>query len=392
MGIEENRKILSLNGVIGRRDFIINLLWIELVEALLYTTVLGYMVLLSPDILVQFKIGAPLPQWHNIWVACIGAISALLYYPSIVRRVRDIWGADNENNVNIISVLLILLIFQAYLPIFSFVKGIPFFVFMALACIQGKITGMKPKNDVVKFNWGAFLGTWIWGVFNKSWTTLLAIPLFFTAGYFPFAIICGLKGNEWAYKNKEYDDIEQFHKSQSNQATIWACFTPIIAIVGSFLLTIVFIFMLGVIVKANPDYITYLENKLVKIERTFVETNFDKIELLGDEYKFYINPKVWVSFSKKQKSTLFQSAVAYVYTELNIEKPKEKEALFVQSSALSKNVKIYSSFNNELLAEYQLNSQDVQEVLKYIGQDGGYKEYSTLLQDAYYFNEYPSLP
>ena len=392
MGFEENRKFLSLSGVIGRRDFIINILWIELVECLLYTTVLGYMVLLSPDILAQFKIGAPLPQWHNIWVACVGAISAVLYYPSIVRRVRDIFGADNENNLNIISVLLIFLVFQSYLPIFSFVKGIPFFVFVVLACMQGKITGMKPKNDVIKFNWGAFLGTWIWGVFNKSWITLLAIPLFFTAGYFPFAIICGLKGNEWAYKNKRYENIEQFHKSQSNQATIWACFTPIIAIVGSFLLTIGFIFMLGVIVKANPDYITHLENKLVKLERTFAETNFDKIELTDDEYKFYINPKVWVGFSKKQKSTLFQSAVAYVYAELKIEKPKDKEALFEQSSTLSKKVKIYSSFNNELLGEYQLNSQDVQEALKNIGQAGGYKKYSTLLQNAYSFNEYPSLP
>ena len=392
MNYEENRKFLSLNGILGRRDFIINVLWIEIIEGLLYATVLLYMAFFNPEILTQFKIGAPLPHWHNVWIACVGAISACLYYPSILRRVRDIFGFDNENNVNIISALLVFLIFQSYLPIFSFVKGIPFFVFLVLACMQGKITGTKPQNNVIKFNWGAFLGTWVWGIFNKSWVTLWAIPLFFTAGFLPFMLICGLKGNEWAYKNKKYDDVEAFHKSQSNQAIVWTSLTPILVIIGSFLFTIGLIFIVGTVVNSNPDYITNLENKLVKLETSFAKSNFDKIELTDDEYNFYINPKVWVSFSKKQKSTLFQSAVAYVYSDLKIEKPKEKEALFGQSSMISKKVKIYSSYNNELLGVYKLEPKAVQDAMKNIGQSGGYKKYRNLLENAYEFNDHPSLP
>ncbi len=59
--------------------------------------------------------------------------------------------------------------------------------------------------DIIKkkFNWGAFLLTWIWGIFNKSLIPLFLLPILFIPKvgaliYFFFAIWFGKKGNEWA--------------------------------------------------------------------------------------------------------------------------------------------------------------------------------------------------
>lgn len=70
-----------------------------------------------------------------------------------------------------------------------------------------------------KFNWGACLMGWIWGIFNKSWITLIQIPLGLIPKYgWILGIICGIwfgvKGNEWALKNKKFDNLQEFNKYQ----------------------------------------------------------------------------------------------------------------------------------------------------------------------------------
>lgn len=82
--------------------------------------------------------------------------------------------------------------------------------------------------DIVakKFNWGAFLFTWVWGLFNKSYITLIVLPLSFLnfipfLGTIVYAGVCiwfGIEGNKWAWQNKEWDSIEQFHKVQKKWA------------------------------------------------------------------------------------------------------------------------------------------------------------------------------
>lgn len=78
--------------------------------------------------------------------------------------------------------------------------------------------------DIVakKFNWGAFLLTWIWGLGNRSFITLIIFPLSFL-GMIPLVgwiipLACniwfGIKGNEWAWQNKRWESIEQFHEVQ----------------------------------------------------------------------------------------------------------------------------------------------------------------------------------
>jgi hypothetical protein len=65
--------------------------------------------------------------------------------------------------------------------------------------------------EILHWNWGAFLLTWIWGLGNKVTISLLSfVPLI--GMFIPFLL--GWKGNEWAWKNKKWENIEHFKKVQ----------------------------------------------------------------------------------------------------------------------------------------------------------------------------------
>ena len=75
------------------------------------------------------------------------------------------------------------------------------------------------EKDLKRFNWGALLMGWIWGIFNRTWITLIQLPL----SYIPkvgwiFGLICavvfGFKGNYWAFKHKNFESSEDFHNYQ----------------------------------------------------------------------------------------------------------------------------------------------------------------------------------
>jgi len=60
-------------------------------------------------------------------------------------------------------------------------------------------------------SWGAFVFSWIWGIFNKTYIAFLSI-------IFPIGmnIILLIKGKEWAWQNKKWKNIESFKKTQRN--------------------------------------------------------------------------------------------------------------------------------------------------------------------------------
>lgn len=92
--------------------------------------------------------------------------------------------------------------------------------------------------DVIakKFNWGAFFLSWIWGLGNRTYITLLmfvagivaAIPVIGTLIPIACSIWFGIKGNEWAWQNKEWESVERFHEIQKN----WAIAGVVLAFLG----------------------------------------------------------------------------------------------------------------------------------------------------------------
>jgi hypothetical protein len=83
--------------------------------------------------------------------------------------------------------------------------------------------GLAPENtsgqgesaivpeEVKGWSWAGFGLTWIWGVFNGVLISLLAlIPGF----HLIWAIVLGIKGREWAWRNKKWDSVENFKDTQ----------------------------------------------------------------------------------------------------------------------------------------------------------------------------------
>lgn len=82
---------------------------------------------------------------------------------------------------------------------------------------SGQGGGIVP-GEIKGWNFGPFALTWIWGVCNKVWISLLVfipVPLF----GFVWAIVLGSKGNEWAWRAKKWDSIEQFNSTQEKWNT-----------------------------------------------------------------------------------------------------------------------------------------------------------------------------
>ncbi len=73
---------------------------------------------------------------------------------------------------------------------------------------------IPPELD--RWNWGAFLLNWIWGIGNSVWIALLMFVPFVN---FVMLIVLGLRGSRWAWKNRAWRDVEHFRKVQRRWAT-----------------------------------------------------------------------------------------------------------------------------------------------------------------------------
>lgn len=78
--------------------------------------------------------------------------------------------------------------------------------------MQQNDPNMVPPG-VKKWNWGAFMFNLWWGIGNKVYLSLLClIPIVNIVMMF----ILGAKGNEWAWKNNQYRDVEELRRSQES--------------------------------------------------------------------------------------------------------------------------------------------------------------------------------
>jgi hypothetical protein len=72
---------------------------------------------------------------------------------------------------------------------------------------------IPPELD--RWNWGAFLLNWIWGIGNSVYVALLAlIPLVNIVMMF----VLGAQGSRWAWKNRAWRDAEHFRRAQRGWA------------------------------------------------------------------------------------------------------------------------------------------------------------------------------
>lgn len=91
-------------------------------------------------------------------------------------------------------------------------------------------------DEINKWNWGAFLLNWIWGLGNGTYIALLMFVPFVN---FVMAFVLGAKGSAWAWRNKKWESVAQFQATQRK----WAKWGVIMYLL--FIALFVVIFMLA---------------------------------------------------------------------------------------------------------------------------------------------------
>jgi hypothetical protein len=80
--------------------------------------------------------------------------------------------------------------------------------------------------EIDRWNWGAFLLSWVWGIGNNTFVALLTfIPFFGLA--MPFVL--GARGSVWAWRNGRWHSVEHFKRVQRKWA-IWGVVLWLVAI------------------------------------------------------------------------------------------------------------------------------------------------------------------
>jgi hypothetical protein len=94
---------------------------------------------------------------------------------------------------------------------------------------SGQGPSASVPGEIDKWNWGAFLLNWIWGIGNN---TLIALLMFVPFFGFIMAFVLGAKGSAWAWRNRKWDSIEHFKTVQRKWA-LWALAVYALAVLAA---------------------------------------------------------------------------------------------------------------------------------------------------------------
>lgn len=80
---------------------------------------------------------------------------------------------------------------------------------------SGRGPSSEVPSEIDRWNWGAFLLSWIWGIGNS---TMIALLVFIPLVGFVMMFVLGARGSAWAWRNRHWDSIEQFRATQRTWA------------------------------------------------------------------------------------------------------------------------------------------------------------------------------
>ena len=105
---------------------------------------------------------------------------------------------------------------------------------------QPQDTAIPPKLD--RWNWGAFLLNWIWGIGNSTYIAfLMFVPLVNLIMIF----VLGAKGSKWAWKNRVWADEDHFIRTQRNWARAGFAITALMFVLAGLMFYSIFALMKG---------------------------------------------------------------------------------------------------------------------------------------------------
>lgn len=113
---------------------------------------------------------------------------------------------------------------------------------------HGKASTIPPEID--RWNWGAFLLNWIWGIGNH---TYLALLMFVPMVNIVVLFLLGTKGSVWAWQNRRWDSVAQFQAVQ-RRWTKWALGLYAIGLVIAALMGYSLVHMVGSALRSADAY------------------------------------------------------------------------------------------------------------------------------------------
>lgn len=376
-----NKAFISFEGFMGRYDYFHNLVLLNMIALVFTLPLTGYFLTGAGNVdsllnLNNFFVLAPL--WAKIWGLIGSSVVSYIIISNAIRRLNDIKGKEDKRFNTIFATIFALTNFSYIFPnpisiIFCLVGTI---VALWVLFKKGKISSELPYDIKKDFNWGAFFGTWIWGLFNKSYKTLWMLILWATPWSFLFALYCGIKGNEWSSINKDWDSLEKFKSSQEKQTVFWVTFSVILAPVITIIIIVALTFCTAMYIVGSDEGSKHIEQKLEKLDNTLnslASAYFEGHELTSTENKFYVLSVDWAGYTFQEKKDVFDMATSMAVSERN-KSDKDKE--YTKSSELRR-TKIYSKETNQLLGEYIMD--------KNLEENGSFKDYVSASMKAYQF-------
>ena len=387
-----NEKLFSFDGAIGRYGYLLNFVIISALSVLFMFPYTSYILTHTEnffDLFITYKLFYEANIILQLWVLLTSVGICLLSVSNIYRRLNDLFGQVNNSIAIPLCFISALASFSFLMPFgYSVIFSLYSFVFIIiLFTVKGKFTKSLEYDFRKEFNWGAFFGAWIWGLFNKSyipfWGLLLFfipfgfyfnksyIPLwelllFFTLFGFYFQMYCGLKGNEWAFKNKNCTDVEEFNDSQKNQSIVFTILSlvafPVLYMILIFVL--IFALILSAAVLSSSSKNMSPEQRKAQIEKfesrlnTFMDfalsIYFERYEFTDAENKFYVTDFDWKTSTFKDKKDMLELAATksaeYRRSEFKAKNPDGYKH-FSKYSELPR-TKIYSVETGKLLGEF----------------------------------------
>ena len=381
--LQPNTKFFSFEGFLGRRDYFLNMVFICAINTIVtlpYMTYLYNHISTLEDCFNFNKLFLNAPLLMQMWII-LGAVGVcILSLSNIFRRLNDICAEKNTVIQTLCAVISVIGCAYFLLPLIVNCTVVFLGCIMGLILLfkRGKISSTLPYDFTKEFNWGAFLGTWLWGLFNKSYIPLWQLLVQFTPLSLYFKLYCGLKGNEWAYTNKKCTDVSEFNKSQEKQTIIFLIIYLVVVpilwilfIIGIVVLIIAIIGTLSVdrtsqefssdinspsAIEQKVDKSDKFENSIDKFLNELSNLYFESHEITEDENKFYVSSKDWQSSSFKEKKNIIDMAANVSADErrkaFKLKHPNEYKS-FTKSNELSR-TKIYSAETKELLGEFSM--------------------------------------
>ena len=388
MDIKINNKFVAYRGCIGRREYFLNNIYLAMINTFLTLPLSFWMVTHSQTAIDMFNFpqlikDAPVFASFFYWFTCL--ISVCIGFGLVVRRLVDIFGVENSKRIYIFSGIVVLIpylwLFKTN-PLTALLLIINIIFALIILFTPGKITGQLPADEVKRFNWGAFWGTWIWGFFNRVYITLWALPLYFTPAAILASLVCGIKGNEWAYEKSKNKDLEAFHRGQKHQAIGWNIFAGFVIVILPVLLTFLLVGFIVASAIKNPDSLNQFINKTENVIEMIIDEEFEEYKLDVDENRFYIDPQEWVNMSFDERYNLLKGAATFASLKKH-QSDDEKYKNYSGSRSTEMSItKIYSSYNGELLGEFSIDASEIKD----------FKSAIKSMMKSVKFNTTPELP